>query len=412
MYDNLVPRFIKYVKTETRSNPESTTIPSTESQVAFAKTLVEELKELGLSDVKYNEKNGFVTAELPSNTDKENVRSIGFIAHMDTAGFNAVGVSPQFVENYDGKSDIPLDKEGKYKLTVKDFPNLKNYKGQTLITTDGTTLLGADDKAGIAEIMTAMEILLNSPTIKHGKVKVAFGPDEEIGTGANHFDVEDFDVDFAFTMDGGPVGELQYETFSAAQAKITIQGKNVHPGTAKDTMINALKLAIDFDNALPTDEVPEKTEGYEGFFHLMQLSGNEEEATMSYIIRDHDREKFEARKQMILDIQKELNSRFDEERVLVEMSDQYYNMKEIIEKDMSIIDLAKEAMTLLGIEPNTEPVRGGTDGSKISYMGLPTPNIFAGGENMHGRFEYVAVESMEKATDVIVEIVRLNEEKA
>ncbi|MDT2816324.1 peptidase T [Vagococcus lutrae] len=412
MYDNLVPRFIKYVKTETRSNPESTTIPSTESQVAFAKTLVEELKELGLSDVKYNEKNGFVTAELPSNTDKENVRSIGFIAHMDTADFNAVGVSPQFVENYDGKSDIPLDKEGKYKLTVKDFPNLKNYKGQTLITTDGSTLLGADDKAGIAEIMTAMEILLNSPTIKHGKVKVAFGPDEEIGTGANHFDVEDFDVDFAFTMDGGPVGELQYETFSAAQAKITIQGKNVHPGTAKNTMINALKLAIDFDNALPTDEVPEKTEGYEGFFHLMQLAGNEEEATMSYIIRDHDREKFEARKQMILDIQKELNSRFDEERVLVEMSDQYYNMKEIIEKDMSIIDLAKEAMTLLGIEPNTEPVRGGTDGSKISYMGLPTPNIFAGGENMHGRFEYVAVESMEKATDVIVEIVRLNEEKA
>ncbi|NKZ27212.1 peptidase T [Vagococcus lutrae] len=412
MYDNLVPRFIKYVKTETRSNPESTTIPSTESQVAFAKTLVEELKELGLSDVKYNEKNGFVTAELPSNTDKENVRSIGFIAHMDTADFNAVGVSPQFVENYDGKSDIPLDKEGKYKLTVKDFPNLKNYKGQTLITTDGSTLLGADDKAGIAEIMTAMEILLNSPTIKHGKVKAAFGPDEEIGTGANHFDVEDFDVDFAFTMDGGPVGELQYETFSAAQAKITIQGKNVHPGTAKNTMINALKLAIDFDNALPADEVPEKTEGYEGFFHLMQLAGNEEEATMSYIIRDHDREKFEARKQMILDIQKELNSRFDEERVLVEMSDQYYNMKEIIEKDMSIIDLAKEAMTLLGIEPNTEPVRGGTDGSKISYMGLPTPNIFAGGENMHGRFEYVAVESMEKATDVIVEIVRLNEEKA
>lgn len=412
MYDNLVPRFIKYVKTETRSNPESTTIPSTESQVAFAKTLVEELKELGLSDVKYNEKNGFVTAELPSNTDKENVRSIGFIAHMDTADFNAVGVSPQFVENYDGKSDIPLDKEGKYKLTVKDFPNLKNYKGQTLITTDGSTLLGGDDKAGIAEIMTAMEILLNSPTIKHGKVKVAFGPDEEIGTGANHFDVEDFDVDFAFTMDGGPVGELQYETFSAAQAKITIQGKNVHPGTAKNTMINALKLAIDFDNALPADEVPEKTEGYEGFFHLMQLAGNEEEATMSYIIRDHDREKFEARKQMILDIQKELNSRFDEERVLVEMSDQYYNMKEIIEKDMSIIDLAKEAMTLLGIEPNTEPVRGGTDGSKISYMGLPTPNIFAGGENMHGRFEYVAVESMEKATDVIVEIVRLNEEKA
>lgn len=409
MYKNLVPRFIRYVETETRSDGSSTTIPSTQTQVDFAQTLVAELKEIGLSDVNYNDKNGFVTAELPSNTDKAGVRSIGFIAHMDTADFNAVGVSPQFVENYDGQSDIALDKEGKFKLTLKDFPNLANYKGQTLITTDGSTLLGADDKSGIAEIMTAMEILIKDPSIKHGKIKVAFGPDEEIGTGANNFDAENFAVDFAFTMDGGPVGELQFETFSAAQADITIQGKNVHPGTAKDTMISALALAIEFNEGLPADEVPEKTSGYEGFFHLMAMNGNVEEATMSYIIRDHDREKFEARKALITEVQEKINSRFDEERIKINLYDQYYNMRDIIQKDMSIIELAKAAMVKLGIEPNTEPVRGGTDGSKISYMGIPTPNIFAGGENMHGRFEFVAVESMEKATDVIVEIARLNE---
>ncbi|WP_314209189.1 peptidase T [Vagococcus salmoninarum] len=410
-YENLVPRFIRYIKTETRSDSTSTTIPSTQTQVDFAQTLVAELKEIGLSDVSYNPKNGFVTAELPSNTTKANVRSIGFIAHMDTADFNAVGVSPQFVENYDGKSTIKLDDAGKYQLTVKDFPNLKNYAGQTLITTDGSTLLGSDDKSGIAEIMTAMEILVNDPGIKHGKIKVAFGPDEEIGTGANNFDAEGFDVDFAYTLDGGPVGELQFETFSAAGAEITIQGKNVHPGTAKDTMINALKLAIDFNNELPVDEVPEKTSGYEGFFHLQHMSGNEEEARLTYIIRDHDREKFEARKALMTSIQTKLNSRFDEERVVLEMADQYYNMSDVIAKDMSIIDLAKAAMVNLDIEPNTEPVRGGTDGSKISYMGIPTPNIFAGGENMHGRYEFVAVESMVKATDVIVEIARLNEEQ-
>lgn len=410
-YENLVPRFIRYIKTETRSDSTSTTIPSTQTQVDFAQTLVAELKEIGLSDVSYNPKNGFVTAELPSNTTKANVRSIGFIAHMDTADFNAVGVNPQFVENYDGKSTIKLDDAGRYQLTVKDFPNLKNYAGQTLITTDGSTLLGSDDKSGIAEIMTAMEILVNDPGIKHGKIKVAFGPDEEIGTGANNFDAEGFDVDFAYTLDGGPVGELQFETFSAAGAEVTIQGKNVHPGTAKDTMINALKLAIDFNNELPVDEVPEKTSGYEGFFHLQHMSGNEEEARLTYIIRDHDREKFEARKALMTSIQTKLNSRFDEERVVLEMADQYYNMSDVIAKDMSIIDLAKAAMVNLDIEPNTEPVRGGTDGSKISYMGIPTPNIFAGGENMHGRYEFVAVESMEKATDVIVEIARLNEEQ-
>lgn len=411
MYTNLVPRFIKYVKTETRSDATSKTTPSTPTQIAFAKELKKELEEIGMSDVFHNEENGFVIATLPSNTDKD-VRSIGFIAHMDTADFNAVGVNPQFVENYDGQSDIPLDKEGKFKLTVKDFPNLANYKGQTLITTDGSTLLGADDKSGIAEIMTAMEYLVNHPEIKHGKIMVAFGPDEEIGVGADKFNVEEFPVDFAYTMDGGPVGELQFETFSAAQAEISIEGKNVHPGTAKDTMINALQVAIDLHNKLPQDEVPEKTDGYEGFFHLLQLDGVPDEATMTYIIRDHDREKFEVRKSLLESIVKEFNDNFGQERVSLNLFDQYYNMREVIEKDMSIIDLVDEAMRNLDIEPNKAPVRGGTDGSKISYMGLPTPNIFAGGENMHGRFEYVAVESMEKATSLIVEIVKLNEEKA
>lgn len=407
MYENLLPRFLRYVKTETRSDESSQTTPSTQTQVAFAQVLKKELEDLGLTNVFYNEENGFVIGTLPSNIEKK-VRSIGFIAHMDTADFNAINVNPQIIENYDGESTIVLDREEHYTLNIKDFPNLKNYEGHTLITTDGSTLLGADDKAGIAEIMTAMEILLKNPTIPHGEIKVAFGPDEEIGVGADKFDVQQFDVDFAYTVDGGPLGELQYETFSAAQANISIQGKNVHPGTAKDTMINALQLAIDFHNQLPADEVPEKTTGYEGFFHLMGLDGNVEEATMNYIIRDHDREKFEARKAKITEIQEKLNSCFDETRVKVDMYDQYYNMREIIEKDMSIVELAKQAMIDLEIEPVIEPVRGGTDGSKISYLGIPTPNLFAGGENMHGRFEFVSLQVMEKATDVIVKIAELN----
>ncbi|THE15540.1 peptidase T [Enterococcus hirae] len=407
MYENLLPRFLSYVKTETRSDPTSSTTPSTQTQVAFAQVLKKELEELGLSDVIYNEENGFVIGTLPSNIDHP-VRSIGFIAHMDTADFNAVNVNPQIIENYDGESTIVLDKEERFTLNTKDFPNLKNYAGHTLITTDGKTLLGADDKAGIAEIMTAMEILLKNPTIPHGEIKVAFGPDEEIGVGADKFDVDQFNVDFAYTIDGGPLGELQYETFSAAQANITIQGKNVHPGTAKDTMINALQLAIDFHNQLPADEVPEKTEGYQGFFHLMALAGTPEEATMSYIIRDHKRDSFEARKALITHIQEQMNARFDQERIVVDMYDQYYNMREIIEKDMSIVDLAERAMLELTIKPVIEPVRGGTDGSKISYLGIPTPNLFAGGENMHGRFEFVSLHVMEKATDVIVKIAELN----
>lgn len=407
MYENLLPRFLRYVKTETQSDPTSHTTPSTQTQVEFAQVLKKELEDLGLSDVTYNTENGFVIATLPSNIDHD-VRSIGFIAHMDTADFNAVGVNPQIIENYDGESTIVLDKEGRFTLNVKDFPNLKNYDGHTLITTDGTTLLGADDKAGIAEIMTAMEILLKNPSIPHGEIKVAFGPDEEIGVGADKFDVEQFNVDFAYTIDGGPLGELQYETFSAAASKHHDPRKNVHPGTAKNTMINALQLAIDFHNELPADEVPEKTDGYEGFFHLMALNGSPEEAKMSYIIRDHKRESFEARKAMITSMQEKMNQRFDQERIQVEMYDQYYNMREIIEKDMSIVDLAEKAMIDLDIKPVIEPVRGGTDGSKISYLGIPTPNLFAGGENMHGRFEFVSLQVMEKATDVIVKIAELN----
>ena len=406
MYKNLVDRFIKYAKINTRSDETSTTIPSTLTQVDFAKNvLVPDLIEIGLDDVMYNEENGFVTATLPSNLDKE-VPTVGFIAHYDTADFNAEGINPQFVENYDG-SEIILNELENIVLSPNDFPNLKNYIGQTLITTDGTTLLGSDDKSGIVEAISAVEYLIEHPEIKRGRVRLGFGPDEEIGVGADNFDVEHFDAAFAYTIDGGPVGELQYESFNAASVTVKIQGKNVHPGTAKDTMINAMTLGMTFNDKLPKAEVPEKTEGREGFFHLTSMRGTVEEAELSYIVRDHDREKFEERKQMILDIAKELNGQFDEQRIFIEMNDQYYNMREIIEKDMRPIDIAKKAMQELDIEPILEPIRGGTDGSKISFMGMPTPNIFAGGENFHGRYEYVAVESMKKATDVIRKIIEL-----
>lgn len=406
MYKNLVDRFLKYAKINTRSDETSSTIPSTLTQVDFAKNvLLPDLVEIGLADVMYNEKNGFVTATLPSNLDKE-VPTVGFIAHYDTADFNAEGINPQFVENYDG-SEIVLNKEQNIVLSPNDFPNLNNYIGQTLITTDGTTLLGSDDKSGIVEAISAVEYLLEHPEIKHGKVRLGFGPDEEIGVGADNFDVEHFDAAFAYTIDGGPVGELQYESFNAAGVTVTIQGKNVHPGTAKDTMVNAMTLGMAFNDKLPAADVPEKTEGREGFFHLTSMTGTVEEAELSYIVRDHDRKKFEERKQMVLAIAEELNSQFDENRIQIEINDQYYNMREIIEKDMRSIDIAEQAMKELGIEPVLEPIRGGTDGSKISFMGMPTPNIFAGGENFHGRYEFVAVESMEKATDVIRKIIEL-----
>lgn len=405
MPNQLIDRFIRYVKKETRSDEASTTVPSTPSQTEFLKDLVEELVELGYQDVRLNPKNSFVTATIPATTTKE-VPVVGFIAHVDTADFEARNVQPQFHENYDGEA-IVLDKEGKFVLSPKDFPNLKNYVGKTLITTDGTTLLGADDKAGVSEIVTAGAYLLDHPEIEHGKIRVAFGPDEEIGRGADLFDVEEFGCDFSYTMDGGPVGELEYESFNAAQAEITIQGKNVHPGTAKDTMVNALELARQFQNALPEFEVPEHTSGREGFYHLMYANGVVEEAKLVYIIRDHDRKLFEAKKAYLQLVADRLNASLDSNRISIDMKDQYYNMAEIIEKDFRAVEVAQKAMENLSITPIIEPIRGGTDGSKISFMGLPTPNIFAGGENFHGRYEFVAVESMEKARDVIIEIAQL-----
>ena len=405
MPNQLIDRFIRYVKKETRSDEASTTVPSTPSQTEFLKDLVEELVALGYQDVRLNPKNSFVTATIPATTTKE-VPVVGFIAHVDTADFEARNVQPQFHENYDGEA-IVLDKEGKFVLSPKDFPNLKNYVGKTLITTDGTTLLGADDKAGVSEIVTAGAYLLAHPEIEHGKIRVAFGPDEEIGRGADLFDVEEFGCDFAYTMDGGPVGELEYESFNAAQAEITIQGKNVHPGTAKDTMVNALELARQFQNALPEFEVPEHTSGREGFYHLMYANGVVEEAKLVYIIRDHDRNLFEAKKAYLQLVADRLNASLDSNRISIDMNDQYYNMAEIIEKDFRAVEVAQKAMENLSITPIIEPIRGGTDGSKISFMGLPTPNIFAGGENFHGRYEFVAVESMEKARDVIIEIAQL-----
>ena len=405
MPNQLIDRFIRYVKKETRSDEASTTVPSTPSQTEFLKDLVEELVALGYQDVRLNPKNSFVTATIPATTTKE-VPVVGFIAHVDTADFEARNVQPQFHENYDGEA-IVLDKEGKFVLSPKDFPNLKNYVGKTLITTDGTTLLGADDKAGVSEIVTAGAYLLAHPEIEHGKIRVAFGPDEEIGRGADLFDVEEFGCDFAYTMDGGPVGELEYESFNAAQAEITFQGKNVHPGTAKDTMVNALEIARQFQNALPEFEVPEHTSGREGFYHLMYANGVVEEAKLVYIIRDHDRNLFEAKKAYLQLVADRLNTSLDSNRISIEMKDQYYNMAEIIEKDFRAVEVAQKAMENLSITPIIEPIRGGTDGSKISFMGLPTPNIFAGGENFHGRYEFVAVESMEKARDVIIEIAQL-----
>lgn len=404
-YEELVPRFIKYVKTETRSDENSNTIPSTKSQAEFAQELAAELKKIGMKDVKISAKSAYVIASLPSNLeDDKKVPVVGFISHIDTADFNAVNVSPKIVKGYDGHSDIQLDKEGKYVLSPAEFPNLENYQGQDLIITDGSTLLGADDKSGVAEIVTAMDYLIQHPEIKHGEIKVGLGPDEEIGQGAEHFDVQEFGADIAYTVDGGPLGELEYETFNAAQAKVTLLGKDVHPGTAKGIMINALKLAEEFDAALPADEVPEKTDGLEGFFHLLSLNGTVEKAEMTYIIRDHDRKKFEERKQLIKDVTDQLNKKFDTPRVELDVKDEYYNMREVIEKHMEVVDIAEDAMKDLDIKPVIFPVRGGTDGSIISFKGLPTPNLFAGGENMHGRFEFVSIQVMEKATDLIIKI--------
>lgn len=402
-YENLLNRFLTYVKINTRSNPDSTTTPSTQTQVDFALNVLKpEMESVGLQDVHYLT-NGYLVGTLPAN-DSTKTRKIGFIAHMDTADFNSEGISPQIIENYAGGS-IELGQSG-YALSPEEFPNLNNYLGQTLVTTDGTTLLGSDDKSGIAEIMTAIEYLVTHPEIKHGEIRVGFGPDEEIGVGANKFDVDDFNVDFAYTVDGGPLGELQYETFSAASLEIDFMGRNVHPGTAKNQMINALQLAIDFHNQLPEADRPEKTEGYEGFFHLHGMGGTVEKAHSSYIIRDFEDESFENRKKLVQEIADKMNAELGKDCVLITVNDQYYNMKKVIEKDMTPVELAKEVMEDLDIKPVIEPIRGGTDGSKISFMGIPTPNLFAGGENMHGRFEFVSLQTMEKAVDVIIGIVQ------
>ena len=407
LYPNLVDRFIRYVKVNTRSNEESTTVPSDPKEVAFLADLAEELKGLGLENVR-TMADGYVFAELASNIDAD-VPAVGFISHVDTADFNAEGVNTQFVENYDGESDIKLNDD--YTLSPADFPSLKKYKGHTLITTDGTTLLGADDKSGVAEIISAAEYLIAHPEVKHGKVVFGFGPDEEIGIGADNFHVKEFGADFAYTVDGGPLGELEWETFSAAAANIKIQGRNVHPGSAKDTMVNALQVAMDLHAALPAGDRPELTEGRQGFFHILKLNGTPEEAEMSYIIRDHDRIIFEERKQALRDIVEKMNGELGVERIKLDMYDQYYNMGEVLKDDMTSVDLAEAAMKALDIEPVIEPVRGGTDGSKITFLGLPTPNLFAGGENMHGRFEYVSTKVMHQAVDTILKIVELNAAK-
>lgn len=402
-YENLLNRFLSYVKVNTRSNPESTTTPSTQTQVDFALNVLKpEMEAVGLQDVHYLT-NGYLVGTLPAN-DSTKTRKIGFIAHMDTADFNAEGIKPQVIENYAGGA-IELGQSG-YDLNPEEFPNLNNYLGQTLVTTDGTTLLGSDDKSGIAEIMTAVEYLVAHPEIKHGEIRVGFGPDEEIGVGADKFDVDDFNVDFAYTVDGGPLGEIQYETFNAAALEVDFMGRNVHPGTAKNQMINALQLAIDFHNQLPENERPENTEGYEGFFHLHGMEGTVEKAHSSYIIRDFEDGSFENRKKMVQEIADKMNAELGKESVIVNLHDQYYNMKKIIEKDMTPVEFAKEVMEDLEIKPVIEPIRGGTDGSKISFMGIPTPNLFAGGENMHGRFEFVSLQTMEKAVDVIIGIVQ------
>lgn len=401
----VVERFLEYVKIDTKSDPSSETCPSTEKQLNLGNKLVDELKNIGLDDVSIDE-NGYIIATLPSNIDKE-VLIIGFLAHMDTApDMSGENVNPKLVKDYDGK-DIILNEEKNIVLSPKDFPEIKNYIGKTLITTDGTTLLGADDKAGIAEIMTAMEYLINNPDIKHGTIKVGFTPDEEIGRGANKFDVEKFNADFAYTLDGGPLGELQYENFNAANAKIIINGRNVHPGSAKSKMINSTEIAMELNSMLPIEQKPQYTERYEGFYHLTDIKGSVERTAIKYIIRDHDKEKFEQKKSVIEKAVEFLNIKYGENTVELKMTDSYFNMKEKIQPVMHIVETAKKAMEEVGVIPDIQPVRGGTDGARLSYMGLPCPNIFTGGHNFHGKYEYIPVHSMEKAVDVIVKIVEI-----
>ena len=396
-------RFLKYVKFDTKSDENSGVTPSTSGQMVFAKYLKEELEGLGLTEITLDD-NAYLMATLPANTN-EKIPTIGFIAHLDTSpDMSGTNVNPQIVDYKGG--DIVLNAEQSIVLSPSQFPELNDYVGETLITTDGTTLLGADDKAGIAEIVTALEYLKNHPEIKHGKIRIAFNPDEEIGQGAHKFDVDLFGADWAYTMDGGAVGELEFENFNAAVARVTFKGRNVHPGYAKDKMINAIRVANKFATMLPESETPEHTEGYEGFYHVVGVEGSVEETTLTYIIRDHDRARFEARKKELEHLTCKINEEFPGVATL-DMKDQYYNMREKIEPVMHVIDIAKQAIENVGVTPKVQPIRGGTDGAQLSFKGLPCPNIFAGGLNFHGRYEFVPVSSMEKAAQVVVEICKL-----
>lgn len=409
MRKDYIDRFIRYAQINTRSDSNSTTIPSTPAQWDFVVMLKKELEEIGCVDVFTNPDNGFVMGTLKGNTDKQ-VSPIGFIAHVDTADFNAENIQPKIIENYDG-GIIMLDPSTHTTLDPVVFPNLKNYVGHTLITTDGTTLLGADDKAGITAIIEALCFLASHPEIIHGDVRVAFGPDEEIGVGANRFDVKAFNTDFAYTVDGSYKGQIEYECFNAAAATITITGISVHPGTAKDKMINAFKLAMEFDAHLPQDEVPEKTSGREGFFLCTSMTSTIEDATMHYIIRDHDKEKFLAKKAKMLEIKELLLSKYPKAKIEVVIKDSYYNMADKIKEDMRSVDLAKEAMHALNITPIIEPIRGGTDGSKITFMGINTPNLFTGGENFHGKYEFLSVDDGLECVQTIVKMIELHATK-
>ena len=407
--EKLLPRFLDYVAIDTQSDPRSKTTPSTKKQLNLAKKLVFELHQIGMHEVSIDV-NGYIMAHLPSNLEKE-VPTIGFIAHYDTTpDFTGFNVKPKIIENYDGK-DIVLNTTKNIILSPEYFEELLQYKGQTLITTDGTTLLGADDKAGVAEIITAMEYLVQHPEIKHGKICIAFTPDEEIGRGAHKFDVEKFGANWAYTMDGSQIGELEYENFNAASAKITIRGKSVHPGYAKGKLVNAIVLANQFLSLLPQRETPETTEDREGFFHVHDIKGGIEKTELELIIRDHDEEQFQARKELLASISEKINGQYPEEFVTLEIEDQYRNMRQMVEPVYHIVEIAEEAMQQLGITPIIKPIRGGTDGSQLSFMGLPCPNIFAGGHNFHGKYEYIPLESMQKAVEVIVKICELTGEK-
>ena len=406
----LVERFLKYVSFDTQSSEETRITPSTPGQMVFAKYLKSELESLGLEEITLDE-HGYLFATLPANTDKE-IPTIGFIAHMDTSpDMSGKDVTPRIVENYNG-SEIVLDAEERVVLSPAQFPELLDHKGEDLIVTNGKTLLGADDKAGIAEIVSAMAYLKEHPEIKHGKIRIGFNPDEEIGEGAHKFDVEKFGCEWAYTMDGGEVGELEFENFNAAAAKIIFKGRNVHPGYARHKMINSIRIANQFISMLPRHETPEHTEGYEGFYHLICIQGDVEQTTLSYIIRDHDRSRFESRKREMAHLVRKINAEFGEDIAVLELRDQYYNMREKIEPVMHIIDTAFAAMEAVGVKPNVKPIRGGTDGAQLSFKGLPCPNIFAGGLNFHGRYEFVPVQNMEKAMKVIVKIAELVAQKA